>query len=496
MNKSNVAQQTKDANFLPLAQGILQRKCACGNKTVGECTQCAKKKNGLQRKLSIGASSDPLEQEADRIADQVLAMPTSSNISLAPKSIQRFTNHTSDEIGMVPASVDHVIASSGKTMPQDFRQDMEQRFGHDFSQVRVHTGSMAQQSAREINAHAYTAGNNIVFGPGQYSPGTREGKHLLAHELTHVVQQNTGLTNSPAIVHRRRCTSRDDPDAIVDTHSVTPSTGIRAPGDSVQFDVNFNCDVRGFSSDIETSGGTSLSLTTYPSTSSFPRSSYSRDWDGKRNFTNVGTYMVDDGAYHHQLSRVLYAYQYNSSTGTSSNLYASGPGLTSPNTQVATRAGAFSHFTSNHYSVANVETVAKIIRSEMGIGNAAEQRAIAWAVRNQMVRLNTRDATAAQNHFHDASASSATDGSRHLAQEVLSVDMGHDTSGGAIKWFSPQSMPSDGQSCTGFDCGGGLITVTDTSGTNHRKYAPTFHNDMTFVPLAGVRDWFLRLYKL
>ena len=83
VNKTTVAQQAKTASFLPPAQGILQRKCACGNHTVagGECAECAKNKSGLQRKLAIGASNDPLEREADRVADQVMAAPAHSAVS-------------------------------------------------------------------------------------------------------------------------------------------------------------------------------------------------------------------------------------------------------------------------------------------------------------------------------------------------------------------------------------------------------------------------------
>ena len=67
---------------------------------------------------------------------------------------------------------------------------MEQRFGHDFSRVRVHSGAAAEQSARDVNANAYTVGHNIVFGAGRFAPGTHEGRRLIAHELTHVVQQS------------------------------------------------------------------------------------------------------------------------------------------------------------------------------------------------------------------------------------------------------------------------------------------------------------------
>ena len=89
-----------------------------------------------------------------------------------------------------PASVDRVLASPGRPLESALRQDMEQRFGYDFSRVRVHSGGAAEQSALEVNAHAYTVDQNIVFGPSRFAPGTNEGRRLIAHELTHVVQQS------------------------------------------------------------------------------------------------------------------------------------------------------------------------------------------------------------------------------------------------------------------------------------------------------------------
>ena len=83
-----------------------------------------------------------------------------------------------------------MLSSPGRPLDPSLRQDMEQRFGHDFSQVRVHTDAAAERSAREVNANAYTVGHNVVFGAGRFSPGTHEGRRLIAHELTHVVQQS------------------------------------------------------------------------------------------------------------------------------------------------------------------------------------------------------------------------------------------------------------------------------------------------------------------
>jgi Domain of unknown function (DUF4157) len=175
---------------------IIQRKstCACG----GGCPSCKAgpetdeaKTSMLQKKLSIGASNDPLEQEADRVADQVVAASTHSAVSNSAPRIQRFTGNsgTAGNNDVAPASVDRVLAGSGKPLEASIQNDMGQRFGNDFSAVRVHSGASAEASAREVNANAYTVGNNIVFGANQYAPATQKGKRLLAHELTHVVQQ-------------------------------------------------------------------------------------------------------------------------------------------------------------------------------------------------------------------------------------------------------------------------------------------------------------------
>ncbi|HEX7304403.1 DUF4157 domain-containing protein, partial [Lentzea sp.] len=90
------------------------------------------------------------------------------------------------------ASVTDVVSSGGSPLDAGVREDMEGRFGQDFSDVRVHTGSAAHDSAKSVNAHAYTVGSNIVFQRERYDPSSDSGKHMLAHELTHVVQQRSG----------------------------------------------------------------------------------------------------------------------------------------------------------------------------------------------------------------------------------------------------------------------------------------------------------------
>jgi hypothetical protein len=194
----NTAAKSPPVSKSSHARLLLQRKCACGGSATssltGKCEVC--KKNRLQAKLTIGASNDPLEQEADRVADQVLATPVHSAISGATPSIQRFTGQSTADAAIAPPSVDRVLSGFGRPLDKALQQDMGQRFGHDFSRVRVHTGAAAEQSARDVNSNAYAVGNNVVFGTGQFAPQTHYGKRLLAHELTHVIQQ----ADSPQIM--------------------------------------------------------------------------------------------------------------------------------------------------------------------------------------------------------------------------------------------------------------------------------------------------------
>ena len=191
----------------PAVSGALQRKCDCGNHTVAgvKCDECSQKR-GLQRKLAVGAVNDPLEAEADRVADEVIAMPQASPVlNGSQRRISRVSAYPADAMSEAPSSVDRVLSGSGRSLEPMLRQDMEQRFGYDFSRVRVHTGPAAEESAREVNALAYTVGNDIVFDSGQYSPtGRMEKRRLIAHELAHVVQQGA----SGELGHTQRMVQR------------------------------------------------------------------------------------------------------------------------------------------------------------------------------------------------------------------------------------------------------------------------------------------------
>src|SRR5665811_1226806 len=141
---NNQVKAQVNPSFTPVNAGRLQRKCRSD-----ECEESRKKRLSLQRSLA---------------------------------------NRT-EPAGVSPI-VHEVLNSQGQPLDTSTRAVMEPRFGHDFSRVRVHANSKATESANAVSALAYTVGQNVVFGEGQYAPGTRAGQKLLAHELAHVVQQS------------------------------------------------------------------------------------------------------------------------------------------------------------------------------------------------------------------------------------------------------------------------------------------------------------------
>ena len=202
--------------------------CACG----GACPRC-QAAGSLQPKLKTGAPDDPYEREADRVADQVMLPKGTSFGARMPEPkiqreegqdeegeeeiiqekalsesitplVQRQTQEDAKDEELVQAKIPgnartatapmlppglQSVQGNGAPLSARTRTFFESRMGHDFSGVRVHTGSNAAAAAQSINARAYTLGKNVVFNNGEYSPESHNGKQLLAHELTHVVQQ-------------------------------------------------------------------------------------------------------------------------------------------------------------------------------------------------------------------------------------------------------------------------------------------------------------------
>ncbi|HEV2962022.1 MAG TPA: T6SS effector amidase Tae4 family protein [Candidatus Angelobacter sp.] len=141
-----------------------------------------------QRKLAVGGANDPLEHEADCVANQVMGMrPPDIFTSQPPPRLDR--QRAGFVANEVPGVVHDVLGSVGRPLETSTRAFMEPRFGHDFSHVRVHDDASASFSAHAIGARAYTVGKDLVFARNEYAPASRAGRQLLAHELTHVVQQ-------------------------------------------------------------------------------------------------------------------------------------------------------------------------------------------------------------------------------------------------------------------------------------------------------------------
>lgn len=152
----------------------------------------------LQPKLAISLPSDPAEEEADRVAEQVMRMsePSVQRQCAACEEEEAVTvSRKAQDVtaGEAPSSVHSVLRSPGHPLGLSARDFFEPRFGQDLSQVRVHTDGVAQRSTKDVNALAYTVGSHVVFGDGRYAPGTPDGQRLLAHELTHVLQQQPQL---------------------------------------------------------------------------------------------------------------------------------------------------------------------------------------------------------------------------------------------------------------------------------------------------------------
>ncbi|PWT81506.1 MAG: hypothetical protein C5B57_10330 [Blastocatellia bacterium] len=196
----------------------------------------------IQYKLTVSQPGDSYEQEADRVAQKAIQMPESApsvgrvDREEAPDgAIQRMCSACADEISReampaeekrdedvtalqrqperedkekelarMAAGDDHevddeveagifALPGGGRPLAAPVRADMESRVGFDFGAVRVHTEGSASHLARSVNARAFTVGNDIVFGSNEFRPDTPDGKKLLAHELTHVVQQTGGI---------------------------------------------------------------------------------------------------------------------------------------------------------------------------------------------------------------------------------------------------------------------------------------------------------------
>jgi hypothetical protein len=193
----------QNPSLKPANAGLLQRQCACGQHAIGgECEECSKKKRVLQRALKC-----PVQNIVPPIVNEVLRSPgkpldAKTRTFMEPRFGKDFSRVQTYSVEPLNRQTELTIAK-----PDDFFEQEADRFANavlrkpeqpsraDLSSVRVHIDANASESAKAMNALAYTVGQDIVFGAGMYAPGTAAGNHLLAHELTHVMQQVSGLVS-------------------------------------------------------------------------------------------------------------------------------------------------------------------------------------------------------------------------------------------------------------------------------------------------------------
>ena len=160
----------------------------------GHTTAVAKPAACIRRKAAIAPETNPLEDEVDEKADRrIMRMPESPFVQRSCTGCEKEKIQAKgSEGGAASEATSQRIKSSqggGQAMHGSVRDFMEHRFETDFSGVRIHHGGEAAQLSDELNAQAFTVGSDIYFNSGKYHPESDEGKHLLAHELTHTLQQ-------------------------------------------------------------------------------------------------------------------------------------------------------------------------------------------------------------------------------------------------------------------------------------------------------------------
>jgi hypothetical protein len=168
-----------------------------GNHAMGQLLRL----RGVQAKLTVTDSHDPLEREADRVADSVTRVPAAPSQPVIGRKCAECEREDVQRKASVPIGAEvsgsleenvRSLKGGGQPLPAEVQRDLQPRLRANLSEVRVHTSQQAGKTARALNARAYTVGSDIAFAPGEYAPQTTSGRWLLAHELTHVVQQGGG----------------------------------------------------------------------------------------------------------------------------------------------------------------------------------------------------------------------------------------------------------------------------------------------------------------
>src|SRR5262245_38142309 len=193
---------------------ILRLQQTLGNRGVTQMlSQRSPVRSLVQAKLTVNVPGDRYEQEADRVADEVMQKPAVQRAESKDEEDDGETpevmtkRHSSPAAGGALEADDafelqlQTARGHGRPLPAALKADFETRFGADFGGVRIHTNAEADRMNRSIQARAFTTGQDMFFREGAYQPGSRVGQKLIAHELTHAMQQSGG-TQAPGMIQR------------------------------------------------------------------------------------------------------------------------------------------------------------------------------------------------------------------------------------------------------------------------------------------------------
>ena len=209
-------------SFTPVVNtNLIQRKCDCGKSPglSGECAECQSEKllgdhaSVVQPKLKIGQPNDKYEQEADRVADEVMRMEDSTIQREFEPQVHEGEEHLqkkeqSNRMSVVTPEIQNQIntlRTGGRPLQGSLQSFYNKRICADLTGIRIHTEPAACEVVRSLNARAFTLGSDIFFGQGEFQPFTTIGKRLLAHEITHILQQNRA--RAPSTIRRAPPTS-------------------------------------------------------------------------------------------------------------------------------------------------------------------------------------------------------------------------------------------------------------------------------------------------
>jgi hypothetical protein len=467
----------------------------------------------LQPKLEIGAADDPAEREADAAAERVSRGGAAGALHAGGSALRRRAvferpfdpfaleadeeeegageetdNDTGAEAGGTPLfdepqwepaeenSEDEAAESGEADALGDEAPDVDEMESE---------GPEMDEGADEVDLGDPFA-RSLLATPGGARAG--RGTKRLGQARPAARRARSGTPAPP--VPTKKCTSKVKPGDVVVDHRVTPDR-IEKPGDTVTVSATFVCvPFSGGKTLFQTAKGSSLGLDKFFK----PSGRFTRVWNGKHQKTSKHrTMMADDGTYTHKIEDLKYAVKGKV------DLFATGSKLVSPPITVAVRSHKGTGKTHPHFTKSNADFLGKIIRTEIGTGNAAEQEAVAWAVRNQMLRLNVNSVKKAASEFADHSGKTATAADVALAERILKQPMSGDTTSGAIMWWSPSKFPAPGAPCivggVKGDCRGPVTKVTNSSGTKVDTQSPSWMAYMTRVTVSGIAEWNLIMVR-